>query len=131
MAEEEARSEQELIRREKLARLQASGVEGYPVSVRRTTTNAKIRAAHPGLEPDTETGEQVSIAGRVVLKRDGGKLCFATLRDGTGDLQVMLSLDRVGEDRLAAWKRDVDLGDHVSIDGEVITSKRGELSVLA
>jgi lysyl-tRNA synthetase class 2 len=131
MSEQEGRSEQEQIRREKLERLQASGIEGYPVRVRRTTTNAKIRAAHPGLEPDTETGEQVSIAGRVVLKRDGGKLCFATLRDGTGDLQVMLSLDRVGEERLEDWKRDVDLGDHVSIDGEVVASRRGELSVMA
>jgi lysyl-tRNA synthetase class 2 len=66
-----------------------------------------------------------------VLKRDGGKLCFATLRDGTGDLQVMLSLDRLGEERLSAWKRDIDLGDHVAVDGEVVTSRRGELSVMA
>ncbi|HVW82042.1 MAG TPA: lysine--tRNA ligase [Mycobacteriales bacterium] len=131
MAEQEPRSEQELIRRAKLDRLQSSGVEGYPVKVRRTTTNAKLRAEHPDLAPDTATGEQVSIAGRVVLKRDGGKLCFATLRDGTGDLQVMLSLDRLGEARLEDWKRDVDLGDHVSIDGEVVSSRRGELSVMA
>ncbi len=130
-AGDHALSEQQLIRREKLARLQAAGAEGYPVKVPRTTTNAAIRAAHPDLAPDTETGEQVSIAGRVVLKRDGGKLCFATLRDGTDDLQVMLSLDRVGADRLEDWKRDVDLGDHVSVDGEVVASRRGELSVMA
>ena len=73
----------------------------------------------------------VSVAGRVMLKRDGGKLCFATLRDGTGDLQVMLSLAVVGEEVLASWKHDVDLGDHVSVTGEVITSRRGELSVMA
>jgi lysyl-tRNA synthetase class 2 len=73
----------------------------------------------------------VSVVGRVVLKRDGGKLCFATLRDGSGDLQVMLSLDRLGEERLTAWKRDIDLGDHVAVDGEVVTSRRGELSVMA
>jgi lysyl-tRNA synthetase class 2 len=131
MSDEEPRSEQEQIRRDKLARLEAAGIEGYPVHVARTTTNARLRAAHPDLAPDTETGEQVSIAGRVVLKRDGGKLCFATLRDGTGDLQVMLSLDRLGETRLEDWKRDVDLGDHVSIDGEVVASRRGELSVMA
>jgi lysyl-tRNA synthetase class 2 len=128
---EEERSEQELIRRDKLDRLQAAGVEGYPVSVRRSVTNAALRQAHPDLAPDTATGEQVSVAGRVVLKRDGGKLCFATLRDGTGDLQVMLSLDKLGEERLEDWKRDIDLGDHVSVDGEVISSRRGELSVLA
>jgi lysyl-tRNA synthetase class 2 len=123
--------EQMRVRREKLDRLRAEGVNPYPVTVRRTTTNAALRDGHPDLEPDTTTGEQVSVAGRVVLKRDGGKLCFATLRDGTGDLQVMLSLDRLGEERLAAWKRDIDLGDHVSVDGEVVTSRRGELSVLA
>jgi lysyl-tRNA synthetase class 2 len=131
MAEPEGLSEHERVRREKLARIQATGAEGYPVSVPRTTTNAALRAAHPDLAPDTATGEQVSIAGRVMLKRDGGKLCFATLRDGTDDLQVMLSLDRVGADRLEDWKRDIDLGDHVSVTGEVISSKRGELSVLA
>jgi lysyl-tRNA synthetase, class II len=124
-------TEQMRVRRDKLDRLRSAGVEGYPVGVRRTTTNAALRAKHPELAPDTETGEQVSVVGRVMLKRDGGKLCFATLRDGTGDLQVMLSLERLGADRLGDWKRDVDLGDHVSVDGEVISSRRGELSVLA
>ena len=66
-----------------------------------------------------------------MLSRIGGKLCFATIRDGTGDIQVMISLARVGEQALAAWKRDVDLGDHVGVRGEVITSRSGELSVLA
>jgi len=66
-----------------------------------------------------------------MLSRIGGKLCFATLRDGTGDIQVMISLNGVGADRLEAWKRDVDLGDHVGVTGEVITSRSGELSVLA
>jgi lysyl-tRNA synthetase class 2 len=124
-------SEQEAVRRAKLERLQAAGVDPYPVTVRRTTTNAELRARFPDLEPDAATGEQVSVVGRVLLKRDGGKLCFATLRDGTGDLQVMLSLDRLGEERLSDWKRDVDLGDHVSVDGEVVSSRRGELSVMA
>jgi lysyl-tRNA synthetase class 2 len=66
-----------------------------------------------------------------MLSRIGGKLCFATIRDGTGDIQVMISLSRVGAEPLAAWKRDVDLGDHVGVRGEVITSRSGELSVLA
>jgi lysyl-tRNA synthetase class 2 len=131
VAEQDELSEQERIRREKLDRIQAAGVEGYPVSVRRTTTNAALRAAYPDLAPDAATGERVSVVGRVMLKRDGGKLCFATLRDGTGDLQVMLSLDRLGADLLDAWKRDIDLGDHVSVDGEVVCSRRGELSVMA
>ena len=123
--------EQERVRREKLERLRASGVDPYPVQVPRSATLAEVRARFPELAPDVTTGESVAVAGRIVLKRDSGKLCFATLRDGTADLQVMLSLDKVGADSLEAWKRDVDLGDHVSIEGEVISSKRGELSVLA
>lgn len=119
------------IRREKLDRLRSEGVDPYPVNFPRTATNAEVREKYQGLEPDTATGESVSVAGRVMLSRVGGKLCFATLRDGEADLQVMISLDRVGEESLARWKRDVDLGDHVGITGEVITSRRGELSVLA
>jgi lysyl-tRNA synthetase class 2 len=123
--------EQMQVRREKLDRLRAEGVDPYPVGFPRTATLAEVRAAHPDLAPDTATGIHVGITGRVVLRRDGGKLCFATLRDGTGDLQVMLPLDTVGEDALTRWKTDVDLGDHVGIEGEVITSRRGELSVRA
>jgi lysyl-tRNA synthetase class 2 len=119
------------VRREKLDRLRAAGVDPYPVGYPRTAAIAEVIAAHPDLPVDTATGDIVGITGRVLLSRTGGKLCFATLRDGSGDLQVMLSLDKVGEERLAAWKADVDLGDHVGITGEVITSKRGELSVLA
>ncbi|MFG3441454.1 bifunctional lysylphosphatidylglycerol synthetase/lysine--tRNA ligase LysX [Nonomuraea sp. NPDC047897] len=119
------------IRREKLDRLRSEGVDPYPVNFPRTATNAEVRERHQGLDPDTATGDTVAVAGRVMLNRVGGKLCFATLRDGSGDLQVMISLDKVGEESLAAWKRDVDLGDHVGVVGEVITSRRGELSVLA
>ena len=119
------------VRREKLDRMRDRGVEPCPVTFPRTTTIADLRAAHPDLEPDERSGSRVGIAGRVVLSRTGGKLCFATLRDGTGEVQVMLSLDEVGEEALANWKADVDLGDHVGIEGEVISSRRGELSVMA
>ncbi|NUP34967.1 MAG: bifunctional lysylphosphatidylglycerol synthetase/lysine--tRNA ligase LysX [Streptomycetaceae bacterium] len=122
--------EQMRVRREKLERLRESGIDPYPVGFPRTTTVAELRAAYPDLEPDTATGKRVGLTGRVVLSRVGGKLCFATLRDGSGDLQVMVSLDKVGAESLAAWKSDVDLGDHVGVEGEVITSKRGELSVM-
>src|SRR5664280_196386 len=119
------------VRRDKLDRLRAAGVDPYPHGFPRTTTHAALRKRFAALAPDTATGEHVGVAGRVVLNRLGGKLCFATLRDGSGDLQVMFSLDRLGADALAHWKSYVDLGDHVGVEGEVITSRRGELSVLA
>ena len=123
--------EQLRVRREKLDRLRDRGVEPYPLGVPRTATLAEVRERHPDLAPDATTGDTVSVAGRIVLKRDSGKLCFATIRDGGGELQVMLSLDKLGEESLESWKRDIDLGDHVSVTGEVIASRRGELSVLA
>jgi lysyl-tRNA synthetase class 2 len=122
--------EQVRIRREKYDRLVAAGTPPYALGYPRTTTVAEVRARFADLPTDATTGEVVGLAGRVVLSRTGGKLCFATISEGESQLQVMVSLDQVGEDRLAAWKTDIDLGDHVGVTGEVITSKRGELSVL-
>ncbi|MBM0226424.1 MULTISPECIES: lysine--tRNA ligase [Micromonospora] len=124
--------EQMKVRREKRDRMLAEGVEPYPVGFPRTSTLAEIREKYAELPTDTATGDKVSVTGRVIFVRNTGKLCFATLRDGDGmELQAMLSLDRVGAQRLDDWKRLVDLGDHVGVTGEVITSRRGELSVLA
>ena len=124
--------EQLRIRRDKRAQLLAEGREAYPVEVERTHTLAEIRAAHPDLPVDTATEDVVGVAGRVMFARNSGKLCFATLQDGNGtQLQVMISLDKVGQKALDDWKADVDLGDIVYVHGNVISSRRGELSVLA
>lgn len=124
--------EQMRVRRSKRDRMLAEGVEPYPLGYPRTTTLAQIRQQYADLPTDTATGDVVSGTGRVIFIRNSGKLCFATLRDGDGtEVQAMLSLDRVGAERLEDWKRLVDLGDHVGVTGEVITSRRGELSVLA
>ena len=124
--------EQLRIRREKRAGLIERGVEPYPVSVSRTASLAEIRAKYATLETDSTTGDIQSLTGRVIFKRDTGKLCFATLREGDGtELQAMLSLDKVGQETLDSWKSDIDLGDIVGVTGEIITSKRGELSILA
>ena len=123
--------EQIAVRMAKRERLNEGG-DAYPVSVPVTTTIDAVRAENPGLEADVATGKIVGIAGRIVFLRNTGKLCFATLQAGSGErIQAMLSLDKVGEERLQEWKDLVDLGDHVFVAGEVITSKRGELSILA
>ena len=127
----ESLPEQMRVRREKYDRLAAAGAVPYPLGYPRTTSLAAVREEYAGLATDSATGRTVGVTGRVVLSRVGGKLCFATLQEGEATLQVMVSLDGVGEERLAAWKSDVDLGDHVGVTGEVISSRRGELSVLA
>ncbi len=124
--------EQYRIRQAKRERLLAEGRDPYPVQVARTHSLAELRAAYPDLAVDTQTGDIVGVAARVVFARNSGKLCFATLQDGDGtQLQAMISLAEVGQESLDAWKADVDLGDIVFVHGQVISSRRGELSVLA
>lgn len=122
-------SEQKAVRLGKRERLLADG-EAYPVAVRVSDTIGAVRARHTGLDPDQRTGDIVALAGRVVHSRNTGKLCFAALQAGNGArIQAMLSLAEVGAESLERWKELVDLGDLVQVAGEVITSRKGELSV--
>ena len=130
-------NEQMRIRLDKRVRLLAQGTPPYPVAVPRTISIQEVRDRWDHLEPGEETQDVVGVAGRVIFLRNTGKLCFATLQGSfsastSGErLQVMISLAEVGQDRLDAWKSDVDLGDFIEVTGRVIASKRGELSVLA
>ena len=124
-------SEQKAVRLAKRERLNELGLEAYPVSVPVTDTIPSVRERFGGLEADATTGVVVGIAGRIVFQRNTGKLCFATLQSGDGSrLQAMLSLAVVGDESLEQWKEFVDLGDHVFVTGEVISSRRGELSIM-
>ena len=109
-----------------------------PAASTRTRSRTPARTRSPPCAPRPATsrptprpGGTVSVTGRLIRKRDGGKLGFGTLRDGSGDLQVMVGADVVGADDLDLWRHDVDLGDHVGVTGEVVTTRRGELSVRA
>ena len=124
--------EQMRVRHAKRDRLIEQGREAYPVQLPVTASIGEVRAEFKGLEPDARTGVQVGLTGRVIFVRNTGKLCFATLRAGDGsELQAMLSLNEIGQESLDQWKALVDLGDLVFVQGEVIASRRGELSVLA
>jgi lysyl-tRNA synthetase, class II len=124
-------NEQREVRLGKRARLLDRGEEAYPVAVPVTDTIPAVRERYADLATDTATGDVVGLAGRVVHLRNTGKLCFAALQSGDGSrIQAMVSLDQVGEESLVDWKAVVDLGDQLFVRGEVITSRRGELSVL-
>ncbi|NBE55867.1 bifunctional lysylphosphatidylglycerol synthetase/lysine--tRNA ligase LysX [Streptomyces boluensis] len=124
----EALPEQVRVRHRKLGRLRDEGIDPYPVGIApRTHTLAAIRAAHPGLPPGTRTGEQVTVAGRVMLVRDLGGVAFAVLRDWSGDLQ--LAFTREHDAALREFTARTDIGDHISASGEIGTSDKGELSV--
>ncbi|WP_353987219.1 lysine--tRNA ligase [Ruicaihuangia caeni] len=124
-------SEQKAVRLAKRARILDAGGDAYPVGVPITHSIGEVRARFEGLEPDASTGVTVGVAGRVVHSRNTGKLCFAALQSGDGSrIQAMVSLAEVGQESLDEWKELVDLGDHVFVEGEAITSRRGELSIM-
>ena len=124
-------SEQKAVRLAKRDRLNELGLEAYPVALPITDTIPAVRARFGDLEADATTGVTVGLAGRIVHLRNTGKLCFASLQSGDGSrIQAMVSLAEVGEENLELWKDLVDLGDHLYVFGEVISSRRGELSVM-
>ena len=136
-------SEQMQVRLDKRARIIADGGQAYPVDLLRDHTLVQVRQKYTDdtgeltLAPGEETTDEVTVGGRVVFVRNTGKLCFASLQDGFTEtsngerLQIMLSKAEVGDESLAAWKSDVDLGDHVWVRGRVVVSRRGELSIMA
>jgi lysyl-tRNA synthetase class 2 len=111
----------------KVEALRAAGVDPYPVRFDRTHTAAQIKEKYDGIQPEAETGEIATVAGRLILKRGHGKLSFGVLRDASGDVQLFCESSRLG-DAYATFE-DLDLGDWVGAEGEIVKTKRGELSV--
>ncbi|MEU1309369.1 bifunctional lysylphosphatidylglycerol synthetase/lysine--tRNA ligase LysX [Streptomyces cinnamoneus] len=118
--------EQVRVRRRKLERLRAAGIEPYPVDARRTHTLAEVRAGLAGLPPASRAGGRVTVAGRVLLIRNHGGIAFAVLRDWSGDLQLAFTRDGAGQELLRRFTTHIDLGDHIEAEGEPGTSDRGE-----
>lgn len=115
-------------RLEKLDRLRERGIEPYPVRFDRASNAAAIREEFDGLAAGTDTGRVVRLAGRVLGERRHGGLDFADLQDETGQIQLMATRDAVGSDELHEFS-DLDLGDWIGLEGTVIASDHGELTV--
>ena len=117
-------------RRAKLERLRARGIEPFALRFDRDATAAEVHERFGSLGPAESSGEVVRVAGRLMQIRHHGKLSFGVLRDATGDVQLFLAEDTLGPDAFAGLE-DLDLGDWLGAEGEVVTTKRGELSVKA
>jgi lysyl-tRNA synthetase class 2 len=134
MPEEPTGREAEVLaaRRESLERLGARRAFAMTLAdvleVDEPSHSADIRAANRDLAADTQTDDVVTVAGRVVLKRDMGKLVFATVRDRDGDLQLVVNAATMPLEEFALL-REVDLGDIIGATGTVGTTRKGELSV--
>jgi len=123
-------SQQQQVRVDKLSRLADAGRSGYPLAVPRDRELAEVVQKFAGLAADTRTGEQVSVTGRVLALRDFGGLTFLVLADGPARLQAMVDSSELPPDEHRLLRGTVDLGDQLSVTGEVIASQTGELSVL-
>jgi lysyl-tRNA synthetase, class II len=108
--------------------LRARGIEPYPVRFDRTHTMAELHADHGAIDAGAEVDDVVRVAGRILLVRRQGKLTFATVRDATGTAQLFVSRAVIGDAAHAAFD-DLDLGDWVGVEGTVMKTRKGELSV--
>jgi lysyl-tRNA synthetase class 2 len=125
----DASNDQEHIRREKLAKLRELSVDPYGSRTEGLQPLGPIKASYNSAMGH-DSGPVVKAAGRVMLKRDMGKLSFLTLRDETGDLQVALDKRRVDE---KSWNvRDlIDLGDLIVVEGPLGSTNKGEITIWA
>ena len=124
-AEEAKYSEQEALRRQKLEELQAEGKDPFDVyKVERTHTSKEVKDNYEELE-----GKVVTVAGRLMSKRVQGKIGFADINDRDGKLQLFLKVNNLGAERLKEFKT-LDLGDWVSVTGEIFKTKTEEITVM-
>jgi lysyl-tRNA synthetase, class II len=105
-----------------------TGSDRYPYRFERTATIGSLRERHGSAEAGTDTGERVSIAGRLMTMREHGKVAFADLMDASGRLQLFAQQDVLGEEGLQAFI-GLSAGDIVGAEGEVVMTRRGELSL--
>ena len=119
------RPEEYFVRLQKVETLRREGIEPYAYRFEVTHRSREVKERFSALE-----GQEVRVAGRVMAKRDFGKSIFSHIRDEEGNLQIYLRADVVGKDRVKFYKRFVDLGDILGVQGEVFRTKTGEVTVL-
>lgn len=126
-------SEQEIIRREALGELRALGIDPYPA--RAFDVNTSVREIQENYtEENQEKFQDISLSGRIMMKRVMGKASFAELKDSTGTIQIYINRDDIapGEDKTlynTVFKKLLDIGDYVGIKGYVFTTKVGEVTI--
>jgi lysyl-tRNA synthetase class 2 len=122
-------SEQELIRREKLEKLRALGINPYPAAL------YPLNATSASIKSNYEEGKQVIVAGRLMSRRIQGKASFAELQDSSGRIQVYFNRDEIctGEDKTLyneVYKKLLDIGDIIGIEGDLFTTQVGEKTIM-
>lgn len=122
-------AEQMAARRATVDAMRAAGVDPHPPVWPTTHSVAALRATWGDLEAGVETGKEVTVAGRLVTRRGQGKLAFGVIRDDGDDIQLFVQVNALGEAGMAVFTDIVDVGDWLGVVGEVMATRRGELSI--
>lgn len=115
----------------KIRELKEKGIDPYPHHFEKKDNASDLQEKHKKLKNDAKTKDKVKIGGRVISIRDLGKIAFVVLRDGTGDIQIVLQEKETDEKTRTFFKKYIDAGDFIGVEGTIFRTKRGELSVLA
>ena len=125
-------NDQQIVRREKMAALREQGIDPFGKRFERTANSGQLKEKYSELDKEQlhDLNEKAIIAGRLVTKRGKGKVGFAHLQDREGQIQIYVRKDAVGEENYEIFKK-ADLGDFLGVEGEVMRTDMGELSIKA
>jgi lysyl-tRNA synthetase class 2 len=117
-------------RQRKIQEIRKSGINPYPYRFNKDASSKQLKEKYNGLAPDERTKDKTRFAGRVMTIRDLGQLIFVTLQDSEGKLQVVLQTQELSEKEFEMFKKFVDSGDFIGVEGIIFKTKRGEISIL-
>lgn len=117
-------------REKKLEELKKQGIEPYKHRFEKKNYASEIQAKYAKLKPDEKTKDKVSVAGRIVTARIHGKINFAHLQDFTGKIQLCIEEGESGKELCDFFKKYIDIGDIVGVEGVVFRTQRGEITIL-
>jgi len=118
-------------RLKKIEELDKLGINSYPHKFDKQISTAELQEKYSKIKPDTKTKDKAKTAGRIIGIRDMGNLIFATLQDGYGKIQLVLKTEETPEKAMKLFSKFVDSGDFIGVEGTILRTKRGELSILA
>ena len=118
-------------KKRKLEELKKKNINPYPYKYSPKNYSFEIKEKYKGLKENQRVKDKVKVAGRVMTIRDLGKLIFSTIQDSKGKIQVIFQKEESGEKDFEIFKKFVDIGDFVGVEGKIMRTKTGEISVLA
>ena len=125
-------NDQQIVRREKMTALAEQGIDPFGKRFERTTTSGQLNKQYADKTKEElhEVNETATIAGRLMTKRGKGKVGFAHIQDRDGQIQIYVRKDAIGDENYEIFKQ-ADIGDFLGIEGEIMPTNMGELSIKA